>query len=113
MPSLIFPPTTESSRAPVSVPRAWPQCCGNTSPELQRQTVGAPFRGSGDRQPHLNAPGIFQQHLLHPVCFPGLLKYLKVNREHLPEKGHRLPGCWVTLSLKVLWGLEKPTELAS
>lgn len=89
MPSLIFPPTTESSRAPVSVSRAWPwpQCCGNTSPELQRQSVGAPSRGSGDPQPHLDAPGILQQHLLHLICSLGLLKYLKVNREHLPEKG--------------------------
>lgn len=37
IPSLIFPPTTESSRAPVTGPPAWPQLCVETPPRALSQ----------------------------------------------------------------------------
>lgn len=87
IPSLIFPPTTERSRAPVTVPPAWSQHCRKYQSRLYSQSLKATQNAAGcslDPRPqsytsHLNAPGILRQHLFHLVCFLGFLKYLKEN----------------------------------
>lgn len=116
IPSLIFPPTTERSRAPVTVPPAWPQHCRKYQPKTRmppRTSTAASSTFSLDPRPlsstsHLNAPGILHQHLLHLVCSLGFLKYLKENR-HLPGKGFRMPESLSTLGFMFLrLGTEDP-----
>lgn len=107
MPSLIFPPTTESSRAPVTMPPTWPQPCRTPKDGTPSRTLFScqPHMFSGPKPQshtaHLNAPGIVHQHLLHLACSLGFLKYLNRVSGYL---GYRL--------LQALhfpaWGLENP-----
>lgn len=111
MPSLIFPPTTESSRAPVTVPRAWPWHCGD-SPRLGgHPKLSAANPTSGPRPALHLSPGCTWNTRPAPVP-PGLLSWapeISDGKQMCLRTGFQ--DAWVTGLLQAFFQLGEPHGL--